>query len=120
MSTLTTLYGVACEPPENVTVTQKTVAGLKIPDIKTGVKALRVVGDADICQKPGATHWLHPGATIYITNEALGSPWTKQVCEVDGLKFIVVPFGFIVGFKDGESVRKYSPTPPIDFNEPRP
>ena len=94
-----TFRGVAVEPPTDLALTQKVVAGMKIPELKTGLRRLKVVGDTGLMLPSGAKVDVDAGGHIFVSNEAVaGGRWAREVFEIDGVSFAVVPSEFVVAY----------------------
>lgn len=94
---LTTIKGVAVKPATTTAPKQKNVGGVVFAEFKTGLVEFEVVADGVVGFAGGGVAWLRPGDVIYVTSQALASfPWGKEVFEVEGTSFIVVPPEFVV------------------------
>jgi hypothetical protein len=97
---VTVMSGIAVEVPKIQGVTKKRVGGLEIPEVKTGLQELAVVFPARF-QLKGA-HWcLEPGMKLFVSTQALMAfDWAKQIYEIDGKTFIVVPVEFATAYSE--------------------
>jgi hypothetical protein len=97
--TFKTIQGVAVEPPSTTAVVQKKVGGMVVTELQSGLRELKVVTNTTIrLQFDPIT--LKSGDSIYVNSVSISKyPWSKDVYEVDDLKFIVVPYEFVVAVR---------------------
>ena len=95
-----TLRGVATLPPTELALVQKTVAGMKIPELRTGLRRLQVVADTSLAMPSGNHLCIEAGGHIFVANESIaGGRWAREVFQVDDLKFTVVPPEFVMAYE---------------------
>lgn len=100
-----TLKGIGVRPPEDLAVTQKSVAGMKFMDIKSGLTELVVLCHGDLKTAAGEILHVRPNDLIYVSKEAIAAArWAREVFEQGGLKFVVVPADMVVGHAHPEHV----------------
>jgi len=93
---LMTIHGVGVELPKNAAVVQKAVAGLQIPDIFAGLVELKAVTSYQLAN----VTTILPGTSVFVSASSLArSQWAKEVFNIDGKQFIVVPPEFLVGVR---------------------
>lgn len=102
--------GVACEPPKNEGVQRRTAAGgaLNVPDFKSGLVSLTTVFNS-LYRVGDEVAELWAGDSIYVPTEAVSAGrWSKEILDIDGQKFVLVPPEFIVGYRRLEDRRLQS------------
>jgi len=97
---LLTVKGIAVKPPPKVAPKTKEVGGIIVAEYKTGLVEFEVVAEGVLPLTSSSLTYLQAGEFIYVTSQALASfGWAKEVYELDGMSFIVVPPEFVVAVK---------------------
>jgi len=88
MQTLNNL--VACTPFESTSIKVGVKSGVPFIEQKKGLTQLKVVFEDD-CED------FSPGDTVWVRGDAMAHPYAKEVFEVDGKQFILIPRNMILG-----------------------
>ncbi len=95
----------AVKPPQIQAATQRVTHGIAIIDSRVTLMGMEVVFDSAVARA---------GDTIYVHSNVVNShKWTKEIYDVDGQQFVLVPDDMIVLVNRPK--RKYSPTPEPSF-----
>ncbi len=82
---------IACEPFEVRTPQVAVKSGFAVIKQKTELTALRVLFP---CQ--GFPQDISPGDLVYVRGEFMNATWAVDVYEIEGTKFILVPFNAVL------------------------
>lgn len=87
---------VACEVKAATAIPTKKVGGMIVVDTKISLTELAVMYDTD----PTSKLQLKSGDKVYIqTGHLATAPWVKEVYEVEGKSFMLVPEDYVLLFK---------------------
>lgn len=88
---------VPVEPFTVKGVEVKVSSGFGTVSQKTDLTALKVVFPNEASGKPDLEHLaLYPGDTVYVRGEMSAHQWAKEVFELHGKKFILMPEEFVL------------------------
>lgn len=95
---------VACEPFQNTAIETTVKSGVLTIKQKASLTCLTVVfGNANpLAWQQTEKIVIFPGDKVWLRGEAVAHAWAKEVFEVNGKSFILVPIDFIVA-KENES-----------------
>lgn len=88
---------VAVEPFPVKGVEVKVSSGFGTVSQKTDLTGLKVIFPNEAADRPDLDRLvLNPGNTVYVRGEASAHQWAKEVFELHGKKFIMLPEEFIL------------------------
>lgn len=88
---------VAVEPFQVKGVEVKVSSGFGTVSQKTELTPLKVIFPNEATDRPDSDKLvLYPGNTVYVRGEASAHQWAKEVFELNGKKFIMLPEDMIV------------------------
>ncbi len=94
------VLGVAVEPPKIQGVTKKKIGGMEVPEVKSGLQELKVIYDGTFTRPGGQQLYTCKGMKVFVSSQALMAfPWAKEIYDIDGQPFIVVPPEYVVALK---------------------